>query len=107
MTEIENILNGIPYNFLVENPDKQYEDIKLIRILQEKVYDGIVHKEAILMHKERDQFLRCVWALDFVHNKVLFEEINKIDAKDVVLLILKSLNINDTITTIERHKEDS
>ena len=106
MTEIENILNGIPYDFLVENPDSKYKNLKLIRILSERINDGVVLKEALLIDKQ-DQFHRCVWALDFLHNQVIIEELIPISALDALSEVLKSLKINDTTGFIERLKEDS
>lgn len=72
MTEIENILNGFPYDFLVREPDKSYKDLKLIIELKVDLHDGTVYKTSLL--RKKDEFFLCTWVFNFVENREVFVE---------------------------------
>lgn len=72
MTEIENVLNGLPYDFLIRNPDESYKDLKLVIELNVQLFEGTIAKYCLL--QKNNEFYFCTWLFNFLTGREEFVE---------------------------------
>lgn len=105
-TEIENILEGLPYDFLIDNADKAFASIKALYERDTMLIDTCIMRN-IYVYKDGAYFLYS-WGFDWQENRTIFIETLPVTIEAIKRAFEDKLeNINTVLDAIRRSEKEN
>lgn len=94
-TEIENILEGLPFNFLIDNPNKDFADmIVILDVANYFVNDCMIKRSFV---QKGDKYFTFDWCFNILSNETVFIESSTVQKHVIVEYIENQVNYLTTI----------
>ncbi len=89
-TEIENILEGLPFNFLIDNPNEDFANmVVLLDMANYFVNDCMVKRSFV---QKGDKYFTFDWCFNILSNETVFIESNEVQKQTIVEYIENQIN---------------